>query len=348
MDLGFGQFAVEMKRTTPLYAGFAAAIADDTDVANLLLAQPAVDQRIPVLLFAAIHDLVLRQPDLPLAAWYGSITPEPRTDDGYSTLRDTVLAHRDELEVTVASRVVQTNEVGRAAFVLPALALVDHEVGPITLVDVGTSAGLMLQLDRFSYRYDNWQLDPADGRSMVTITARSDGTVPPTESMPKITERFGVDRHPIDVTDPDDARWLQACLWPDRIDRFGRLTAAIDIAQTHPSTIVKRDATDHIGELLATTAGHPVVLNSWVLNYFTSEQRSAYLAALDHFGSTCDLTWVFAESPRVTPELPHPANDRPELTHLNIARWRSGVRTVDHLALCHPHGSRVTWRASER
>lgn len=337
-----------MKRTTPLYAGFASAIADDPDVASLLLAQPEVDQRIPVLLFAAIHDLVLRQPDLALAAWYGSITPEPRTDDGYPTFRDTVLAHRDELEATVASRVVQTNEVGRAAFVLPALALVDHEAGPITLVDVGASAGLMLQLDRFSYRYDGWQLDPAGGPSTVTITARSDGTVPPVGAMPRIAERFGVDRHPIDVSNLDDARWLQACLWPDQIERFGRLTAAIDIAQARPSTIVKREATDHMGELLAATAGHPVVLNSWVLNYLTAEQRLAYFAALDHLGSTRDLTWVFAESPRATPELPHPANDRPELTHLNIARWRSGVRTVDHLALCHPHGSRVTWRASER
>ena len=35
---------------------------------------------------------------------------------------------------------------------LPALAQIAAEVGPLALLDVGTSAGLNLQLDRYGYQ----------------------------------------------------------------------------------------------------------------------------------------------------------------------------------------------------
>ena len=51
----------------PLYHRLAEMAAADAEVTDLLLvAQPG--QARPVLLFAAVHDLVLRRPDLPLAA----------------------------------------------------------------------------------------------------------------------------------------------------------------------------------------------------------------------------------------------------------------------------------------
>ena len=46
--------------------------------------------------------------------------------------------------------------------------------------------------------------------------------------------RLGVDRDPIDVTDPIGRAWLEACVWPDQADRFHRLRAAIGLATTSP------------------------------------------------------------------------------------------------------------------
>ena len=38
--------------------------------------------------------------------------------------------------------------------------------------------------------------------------------------MPRVVERVGLDRAPVDVNDDDAARWLVACVWPDQLDRL--------------------------------------------------------------------------------------------------------------------------------
>ena len=44
-----------------------------------LLAEAPAASRVPVTLFAAIHDLLLADPAAELAAWYPNLTAEPRT-----------------------------------------------------------------------------------------------------------------------------------------------------------------------------------------------------------------------------------------------------------------------------
>ena len=86
-------------------------------------------------------------------------------------------------------------------------------------------------------------------------------------------------------------------------------------------------------------AGHPVVLNSWVLNYLPEPRRRDYVAVLDHLGRTSDLTWISAEAPALCPGLPYPPHlGGIDLTVVLLVRWRDGVRTVSHVATAHPHG----------
>jgi hypothetical protein len=149
------------------------------------------------------------------------------------------------------------------------------------------------------------------------------------------------------VTDDDEARWLEACVWPDQADRFHRLVAAIDIAREHPPEILAGEAVASVAaalERVGTTA-HPVVMNSWVLNYFTPAQRRAYLAELEAVGARRDLSWVYAEAPAHIPELPNAPDPKdPHRTVLSMVRWRGGRRVVDHLATVHPHGFWMQWR----
>ena len=69
-----------------------------------------------------------------------SASSAPRTSSGSPTCSRT--------------RSTQTNEVGRCATFLPVLGLVAGEVGPLALVDVGSSGGLTLLLDRYECRYE--------------------------------------------------------------------------------------------------------------------------------------------------------------------------------------------------
>ncbi len=92
-------------------------------------------------------------------------------------------------------------------------------------------------------------------------------------------------------------------------------------------------------------SGHPVVTNTWVLNYLGADERKAYVESLDELGSRLDLSWVYLESPYLVPELPGPSVDTAvDRTVLVLARWRDGVRTVDHLADTHPHGYWMHWK----
>ena len=101
------------------------------------------------------------------------------------------------------------------------------------------------------------------------------------------------------------------------------------------------DAVEDLADTIALVAGHghPVVLNTWVLNYLSDAQRRAYVAELDRLGASADLSWIYAEMPALVSGLPVP--DDPEREHrtvVTLVRWRDGVRTVDHLADAHPHG----------
>ncbi|HSP27847.1 MAG TPA: DUF2332 domain-containing protein [Ilumatobacteraceae bacterium] len=347
----FAAFEATARARAPLYAALAAGISRDRALSGLLAGAPPT-QRLPVLLLAAVHDLLLEDPDHDLASWYPNLTAQPRRSDDPGLLpafAAFVAERSDRLQCLLSTRTTQTNEVGRCGFLLPALGIVAGEVGPLSVIDVGTSGGLNLLLDRFEYRYRTagGTTTTLGGPSTVVLEVDLTGSVPLPAALPTIAARRGIDLDPIDVSDESQARWLEACVWPDQAERFHRLVAAIGIARDHPPEIVAGAAVSTLGSVVEKLSGtgHPVVMNTWVLNYFTAEDRLAYLAELDRIGAERDLSWVYAEAPALTPELPSgPDPKDPHRTVLSLARWRRGIRTVEHLATVHPHGFWIDWR----
>ncbi len=329
----------------PGSARISAAVAELPEVVAILMAAPE-EQQLPVLLLAALHHDVLLDPGCELAAWYATVTPTPRDDDVSDALRRHCVRRREELMATVRTRSTQTNEVGRCGFFLPAIAAIGDEVGAVSLVDVGTSGGLNLRLDEYEYHYEPG--GGVGGPSDVRIEVGTRGPVPVPERMPTIVARIGLDRNPIDITDEDQTRWLRACLWPDQADRFRRLEAAIDIARAVPADIRVGDAVDVLAPAVrdAAEVGHPVIMNSWVLNYLPHDRRADYLVRLERLGAEYDLSWVYAESPAHAPGLFYADDTEDEqLTQLVLVRWRDGFRSIAHLATSHPHGYWLHWRA---
>lgn len=340
----FRSFAATSAQRSPLYGRLARAIADDHELVALLGAAPT-EQRLPVLLFAAVHDLLLGGVGPELARFYPNLTDSPDLGDPFPAFRDVAMANTDQLTELIATRTTQTNEVGRCALFVVPLAMIGAEVGRLAMVDVGCSAGLNLLLARYAYDFDDHPT--IGGPSTVHLRCATRGAPPLPDRLPTVAAAIGLDRTPIDVNDDLAIRWLEACVWPDQPDRFQRLVAAVALARSHGVDVRGGHAVDDLAAVVdaASLAGHPVVTTSWVLNYLSESARAGFVAELDRLAGHTDLSWIIAESPAETPGLPVPAAPGEDLTVLTLVRWRSGRRTVQRLATCHPHGYWLHWES---
>ncbi len=362
----FREMAAEVVRDLPLYRRVCEACTDDAAVLDLV-ATARPQQARPVLLLAAVHDAVLAGGDHPLADWYPSVREAPRpvgapgsADDPWPAFRDLALSSARVAE-DVATRSTQTNEVNRCGALLPAFATIADAVGrragdgrPLALVELGTSAGLNLLLDRYSYDYGgDGRLDPTDGPSPVVVRTERHGPTPiPVPAVfPAVGSRLGLDVRPIDVTDPSAARWLVACLWPEQAERLDRVRAAIGLAQGSPPPVVRADiAADLVPALADVPGDHELVcFATWVLTYLDLDEQRALTASLDEIGAGRDLHLVYGERLEEVPGLPQAARpDRPDddrFTALVWLQWRDGRRTARRLGDMHPHALSLDWSA---
>src|SRR5690606_13354764 len=79
---------------------------------------------------------------------------------------------------------------------------------------LGASAGLCLLADRYGYRIRTLEGTVELGYGAPVLEAELDvGLVP--AALPDIRWRRGIDLAPVEVSDPDAVRWLEASLPPD-------------------------------------------------------------------------------------------------------------------------------------
>jgi hypothetical protein len=138
---------------SPLYSDVLAAVAADVDrggvSARILdpMATAPFGDAVLLRFLAGLHRAVLdgRAPDL--ASHYPSVGGRP-----HAGLADAVLsaveANVDDLATTLTGG-VQTNEVGRSAALIGGLLELGRLELPLRLLEVGSSAGLNLNVDRY-------------------------------------------------------------------------------------------------------------------------------------------------------------------------------------------------------
>jgi hypothetical protein len=348
--------------SSPLYQAVCAILADLPIVEDLFV-DAAPTQRRPNLLLAAMHASLLRDRDHELALWHQTLqgTRSPEDPRLAEAVADLLVTRRIELAETIANGATQTNEVGRSAVILPALAAGTADTGrAVGLVEIGASAGLNLRLDHYRYRYRlndaeesrefAHRHDASDAVLIDCDVSRSDADLPwDAMASMRIGSRRGLDLNPIDVTDPAQTAWLRALVWPDEVARFARLSAAVELASTVPVVVDRGDAVDELDRLVAgvESSQHPAVITTWVLTYLPEERRIAFAAALDRIGRERDLTWVMIEHAAYASSLPFPPEAAALATTLGnpvvVHRYRSGSVQRQWIATCHPHGRWLRW-----
>ena len=195
----------------------------------------------------------------------------------------------------------QTNEAGRCATLLPALAMVaEQEKRPLALIEVGPSAGLCLLPDLYSYSYDG---AAAIGTGSPLLHCATTGNPRSrTGAGDRLAGRGGPEsagRHR-----PETVAWLRPLVWPGQEERLvrarcsprhtGRPEVGSLRASAGPPLILAGDLNERIAELVdAAPAGAvPVVMHSAVLAYLDEAQRSRFAETMASLG----CRWISNEA----------------------------------------------------
>ena len=274
----FRHFALAARATSPLYATLAEAIAQDEELLALAAQIPA-DKMPPNMLMAAVQRLL--HADAPLARFYPNLTPAPRPrEQAFPDFRRFALDHADAILDLCRTRRTSTNEMQRAAVLLPAFGLVAREGEPLHLIEVGCAAGLLLNWDRIGYDYG------AAGRLAAaepafTLHCNAEGPLPLPHVMPHVASRIGLDLVSVDPANPEDAAWLRALIWPELTARRERLDRAIALARRHPARHVIGDAMESLPREVAAipSDGTLVVFHSFALAQFPAALKASFLTS---------------------------------------------------------------------
>lgn len=231
----------------------------------------------------------------------------------------------------------QTNEAGRSAnFIAAMLWLADQGLPPrFECLEIGSSAGINLMLDRYQYDLGGVQIGPEPGA--IRFTPEWRGPPPPQQKIEIVSTR-GCDVAPVDLTDPARALRLKAYIWPEHTVRFERIEAAIAEAKKAAPDLVQMNAADFVEAELRKPqpAGTTrVLMHSIVWQYVPADQQARVTAVMEAAGSRATaerpLAWISLEANRVLHN-----------HELQLRYWPGGATPV-LAARAHPHGAWIDW-----
>jgi hypothetical protein len=280
----------------------------------------------------ALHALVRRNPSCDLAGVY---PPNPTVDPMvFERILAGAIDENDGFLSSWLDHAPQTNEVGRAALLYAGMMEVAGRTGcPLSVFEIGTSAGLNLILDRYAYVLDGREV--GDPSSPLVLHPEWIGTSPRGPG-PRIVARRGCDLAPIDVTTTVGRERALAYIWPDQEQRHRRIAQAISLFLDDPAPIERGNAPDWVSSRLR-LPGVPgiarVLFHSLTFSYLPSDGQAAIAEHMETIGA------------RATPQSPVAwlsfELDRNAEPHLALRLWPGGGE--ERLATADPHGRRIIW-----
>jgi hypothetical protein len=326
------------KLGSPLYAAILEHSADDVEGGGPVWRVLEGREREPagtflqLRLLGSVHRLVLMGGVPELAELYPSAGGE--VDLALAPARFVeVLDHRAEDVRAHLDRRVQTNEVARCAGLIGGFLVVARETGmPLSVLEIGSSAGLNLRFDR--YRYESGEAGWGDPDSPVRFEDVFENGTPPLDTRLTVAERSACDANPLDARSEEDRLTLMSFVWPDQTERFGRLRAALEIAARDDVAIERAGAAEWANRVLAERRPGvaTVIFHSVVIQYLDAEEGTALHDAIMQAGrratEDAPFAWLFLE----------PGEEQADV---RLTLWPGGEERL--LARAGFHSSRVRW-----
>ena len=325
----------EDRERHPAYAALCDNLAESHTALELLGAVHDRQQN-PTLILAILHYLALTGHPVLDPLYRALQAGRPIAPKAFARSVVAVLEAEPELLRRELWRSTQTNEPNRSATLSAVIGDVARTWGhgQITLIDVGTSMGFNLFPDLVTVVAK----DQGDDAALVTECFTPSFVRSP---VPLIGRRVGLDQNVLLPSKADDVAWLTACLWPEESRRLRRFTALLEAMKGWPEPVrVAGNAVDLIDYEVTFDDTPTYVINSWVLAYFSLEERTKWRDTMDyHFADRENLVWISMEHPSINnslrfPEAPSTA-PRPGASEIVVT---SSSSHSTHWGWSHPHG----------
>jgi len=298
--------------------------------------EPTADA-LPLRVAGALHALVLDGREPELARHYpggdGAVSEAALQQAAVAALQ----SHPAVLADYLASP-PQTNEVGRSAVLLGGFMTIAAHTGlPLRLFELGASAGLNMNWDRYRYRLGDCVIGDASGP--LELAPVWHGELPPAASI-DVVARAACDRSPVDVAEATQRQRLRSYTWADQSSRLRQLDAALDVAAGYPVQVEPVDAGAWIERVLATPLPDvvaTVIYHTIFWTYLPPGAQARIEATIRTAGRTAT-----AESPLAW--LRFEIGDFSRHPRLLLSLW-PGPQDL-HLADAQAHGNEIFWHAA--
>jgi hypothetical protein len=335
----FERFAEEeCKGNSPLYYGLGKQMAGDEELLRLCTfvkdGQPVANA-----FLAAVQFLILKNKNALLAAYYPSVTGQRTGAIPFPVFKSFVLRHQQEIIDLLQHRIVQTNVLTRCNYLMPVFSnILSLNDKPATIIDIGSSAGLNLNFDRYEYYYDGKKIY---GDSGVKLHCRiKQGKPPVIRPFKNPIKKIGIDQHPVDLANADDLLWLQALIWPDQTERFFMLKEALQAPNLSAIQLIEGSTIADFKKRIDAVDPHETLIISatHVLYQFTDTLLAEFYNFLDAIGQTRNFYFLSAEATAAV-QLKHGVRH----TALVLTTYQNKLKQERLLAETNGHGNWIKW-----
>jgi hypothetical protein len=259
-------------------------------------------------LMGAIHRWVLMNNDSPLKRYYSLASEEcdPKAGDriasaAWKDFRD-VLAHQSAEIRKCLALPPQTNDVQRSSALLLGFLTIERMFGvPLSLHEIGASAGLNMYWDSFHYDFEDGKW--GDERSTVRIRAPATGVKDILGLCPQVVDRKGCDIHPLQLTRYEHRITMESYFWPTPPERLALFRAAANLAAKNTYAVEQANAARWTIEQLRKRRHDStfVLYHSALWPYLSLDDQQVISRHMERAGgrssTTAPVAWLALEYP---------------------------------------------------
>ncbi|MEK4628637.1 DUF2332 domain-containing protein [Solibacillus sp. FSL R7-0682] len=287
----------EAAGNSPLYVYWCGKIVEDQAILNLISHIPK-EQPKPNLFFASVQ-FVAAQKNHPLYSYI----QHPKLsiyelEQSFQQLTNLCQLYEVELIHCFQTKYVQTNEINRATYLYPIFSEIAKMTKlPLSLIEIGTSAGLLLNLDHFYYAIleKNSVIEFGNPNSDLQLTAQNLGEPLKSVFPFSVQNRIGYDLNIIDLTKEEDYLWLNALIWPEQIERKERLKQVRKLNQSITKQLLEEDFLTSLPNITAKLdeTTQIVIFHTHVANQFPEKLKKNFLQLLNQLSNTRAIYHVY-------------------------------------------------------